>query len=223
MRAVLFDLDGVLIDSEPVWERVRRAFVEGRGGRWSSDLQRRMMGVNTAVWSSALSEQLRGSLSPGAAAEMVIAEMASEYERRPPEIDGVAAAVRRLAARFRLGLASGSPNTLIVLALRLAGLEDCFDAALSADEVDRGKPAPDAYLELARRMGLDPAECVAVEDSTNGLRSAIAARMRVVAIPRGPHVPDEATLAATEAVLADITALTPELLLSLPDRTSMGR
>jgi HAD superfamily hydrolase (TIGR01509 family) len=219
VKAVLFDLDGVLIDSEPVWERVRRRFVELRGGRWSPDLQARMMGVNTAVWSAALSEQLGGSLSPASAAELIIAAMTSEYGDSMPQIDGAAAAVRRLAEPFRLGLASGSPRPLIVLALRLTGLADCFEAVLSADEVDRGKPAPDPYLELARRLGLDPAECVAIEDSTNGLKSAIAAGMRVVAIPRGPHAPDVATLAGADSVLADISALTPELLLALPTAT----
>ncbi|HSS93072.1 MAG TPA: HAD family phosphatase [Candidatus Dormibacteraeota bacterium] len=216
LKAVLFDMDGVLIDSEPVWERVRREFIERRGGQWSTELQKRMMGVSTAVWSEELSEQLAGSLSPSAVAGVVIAEMASSYQRFLPQIDGAAVVVRNLARHFRLGLASGSPRSLIVLALRIANLTDCFDVVLSTDEVNRGKPAPDPYEELARRLGLKPAECVAIEDSTNGLLSATAAGARVVAIPRGQHSPDAAALAAADAVLDDIYELTPELLLALP-------
>ncbi|MGH7763056.1 MAG: HAD family hydrolase [Candidatus Dormibacteraceae bacterium] len=216
VKAVLFDLDGVLIDSEPVWERVRRDFVERRGGHWSSELQTMMQGVNTATWAAALSQQLGGDDAPAILAEQVIAAMASSYRRVLPRIEGAAAAVRKLSGRFRLGLASGSPRSLIVLALQLTELTERFEVFLSADEVDRGRPSPDPYLELARRLALPPSQCVAVEDSANGLWSAIAAGMRVIAIPRGDHVPDEATLASAAAVLRDISGLTPSLLESLP-------
>ncbi len=218
LKAVLFDLDGVLIDSEPVWERVRRNFAERSGAHWSGEVQVRMQGVSTSVWSTNLSDLLGGSPPPAVAADLVIAELASSYRRDLPLIAGAAAAVRRLSTRFVLGLASGSPRSLIELALQLADLTDCFRAVLSADEVAHGKPMPDPYLELARCLGLETAACVAVEDSTNGLRSALAARMRVVAIPRGEHIPDPDVLAGADAVLADISDLTPELLLALPAR-----
>lgn len=212
MKALLFDLDGVLIDSEPVWERVRRAFVHRHGSAWSADVQRRMMGVSTEVWSSALSELIGGEPAPDRVARLVIDEMASEYRRRLPLIEGAADVVQHLARSYPLGIASGSPRSLIELVLELSGLARCFQAVLSSDEISRGKPAPDPYRELARRLGVEPAACVAIEDSSNGLRSAIAAGALVVAIPPRANMPDPELLAKAAAVLDDIRQLTPELL-----------
>jgi HAD superfamily hydrolase (TIGR01509 family) len=215
IEGVLFDLDGVLIDSEPIWERVRGAFAQQHGGQWSGEIQTRMMGVSTAEWSSALSELVGGQVSPDAAAAAVIESLVATYRRQLPVIDGAVAAVRGLAPRFRLGLVSGSPPPLIALTLELMGLASSFDVAISADDVGRGKPYPDPYVELARRMRLEPALCVAVEDSGNGLRSALAAGARVIAIPRGDHRPDAGTLRLASVVLRSIRDLTPELLLEL--------
>jgi HAD superfamily hydrolase (TIGR01509 family) len=212
---VLFDLDGVLIDTEPVWERVRRTFAEERGGEWTAGLQTRMMGVRTADWSLALSNATGGVTSPAAAAAEVIASLAAAYRQNLAVIDGARETVRALSPRFRLGLVSGSPAELIELTLELMGLTDCFEVAMSADEVAHGKPTPDPYLELAHRLGLDPALCVAVEDSANGIRSAAAAGARVVAIPRGDHQVDPAALGLAAAVLTGISELTPELVTSL--------
>jgi HAD superfamily hydrolase (TIGR01509 family) len=212
---VLFDLDGVLIDTEPVWERVRRNFAEARGGKWTAELQTRMMGARTADWSLALSSATGGAISPAAAAAEVIASLAAAYRQNLPLIDGAEETVRVLSRRFHLGLVSGSPRELIELTLELIGLTDCFEVAMSADEVARGKPMPDPYLELALRLGLDPADCVAVEDSANGIRSAAGAGARVVAIPRGDHQVDAAALGLATAVLAGISELTPELVTSL--------
>jgi len=212
VKALLFDLDGVLIDSEPVWERVRRAFVHRHGAEWSADVQRSMMGVSTDVWSSALSELIGGEPGPDKVARLVIDEMASEYRRRLPMIDGAAEVVRRLARSYPLGIASGSPRSLIELVLELSGLAACFQAVLSSDEISRGKPAPDPYLELASRLGIEPADCAAIEDSSNGLRSALAAGAVVVAIPPRANIPDPDLLALAAAVLDDIGQLTPELL-----------
>jgi HAD superfamily hydrolase (TIGR01509 family) len=215
IKAVLFDLDGVLIDSEPTWERIRRDFAEKRGGAWTGELQRRMMGARTREWSAALSEASGGTVSPETASEVVIAELASAYRREPRAIPGAAEAVRALAGEYRLGLVSGSPQVLIVLVLRLLGLSDCFAIAMSADDVARGKPEPDPYIELALRLGHKPEECAAVEDSANGIKSAAAAGAHVIAIPRGEHTPDPAVLALADAVLDDIIALTPGLVRQL--------
>jgi HAD superfamily hydrolase (TIGR01509 family) len=213
--AVLFDMDGVLIDSEPVWEDVRRRLVERLGGHWTDDMQRQMMGVRTDVWSSAFSDLVGRSLGPSAIVDLVIDDIAAEYRRHLPLIDGAADAVRNLARDFPLGLVSGSPRKLIDLTLRLADLTACFRTVMSTDEISRGKPAPDPYVELAHRLGFEPAACVAVEDSTNGLRSALAAQARVVAIPRGEHLPDEETLGLADAVLETIKDLTPARLQGL--------
>jgi HAD superfamily hydrolase (TIGR01509 family) len=215
IRGVLFDLDGVLIDTEPIWERVRRTFAQEHGGRWTAELQTQMMGVRTADWSTALSNITRGKITPEAAAREVIEKLAALYRQNLPVIDGAVETVRALAPRFRLGLASGSPPELIALTLQLMELTECVDVAMSADEVQHGKPMPDPYVELARRLRLDPAVCVAVEDSANGIRSAAAAGAHVVAIPRGEHHPDSATLRLAGAVVRSIFELTPELVMSL--------
>ncbi|MEV0425334.1 HAD family phosphatase [Micromonospora sp. NPDC050495] len=213
--AVLFDLDGVLVDSEPVWEEVRRAYVAAHGGTWQPDTQRRLMGMSTAEWAAYLSGELGVDRSAEQVAAEVVAEMTRRYAQRVPLIDDADVVVRRMAARWPLGLASSSPTRLIAAALDAMGLTDAFGATLSTEETARGKPAPDVWLAVAARLGVDPARCVAIEDSSNGVRSAAAAGMRVVAVPHGsyPLDPDAAALAAV--LLPAIGALTPELVAGL--------
>ena len=163
IQAVLFDLDGVLIDTEPTWDQVRSEFGERHGGRWTAELQQQMMGARTAEWSKALSDATHGAVTPESAAEHVIAQLATIYRRHLAVIPGAADAVRALAKEFRLGLVSGSPEVLIRLVLRLAGLADCFEVAMSADDVARGKPDPDPYVELARRLDVATRDSAAVE------------------------------------------------------------
>ncbi len=209
--AVIFDLDGVLIDSEPVWERVRRDYVARHHGRWQPDSQDRLMGMSTPEWAAYLSGELGVERSPEAVAADVIDLMGEDYGERPPLLPGAVAAVRRLATRWPLGLASSSPPRLIDLVLGLAGLEGQFQVRVSTEEVGRGKPAPDVYLEAAARLGQAPAACVAVEDSSNGVRSAAAAGMRVVAVPgeRYPLAADaEAAASLTLAGLDELTVAT---------------
>ena len=179
----MFDMDGVLIDSEPVWERVRRRFVADHGGRWAEDAQDRMMGMSTAEWSAYLSADFGLRLPPAQVAEQVIAAMAAEYEAHLPLLPGAVDAVRELSARWPLAVASSAPRSLIEAVLDASGLRPAFAAAVSSEEVPRGKPAPDVYLEATARLGVAPAACAAVEDSSNGLRSAAAAGL---AGHRGP-------------------------------------
>ncbi|MEW9554018.1 HAD family hydrolase [Nonomuraea sp. NPDC050783] len=206
----MFDLDGVLVDSEPVWEEVRRAFVAGHGGTWQPDTQARLMGMSTGEWAAYLHE-LGVRMAPDEIAREVVERMAARYRDEVPLMPGAVEAVRRLAGRLTLGLASSSPRRLIEVVLDAAGLAECFAATVSTEEVERGKPAPDGYLEAARRMGVDPRGCVAVEDSSNGLRSAHAAGMRVVAVPHPRYPPDPDALALAWRVLPDLGALTPDL------------
>ncbi|MEU4565692.1 HAD family phosphatase [Micromonospora sp. NPDC023956] len=209
--AVVFDLDGVIVDSEPVWEEVRRAYVATHGGAWQPDTQRRLMGMSTGEWSRHLSDDLGVDRTAEQVAAEVVGEMARRYAERVPLIDGADDVVRRLAARWPLGLASSSPTRLIAAALAATGLSDTFGATLSTEETAHGKPAPDVYLAVAARLGVEPGRCVAVEDSSNGVRSAAAAGMRVVAVPHGayPLDPDAERLAAV--VLPSIAALTPDV------------
>ncbi|MER7330587.1 MULTISPECIES: HAD family phosphatase [unclassified Micromonospora] len=208
--AVIFDLDGVIVDSEPVWEEVRRAYVAAHGGTWQADTQRRLMGMSTGEWARYLSDELGVDRSAEQVAAEVVEEMTRRYAARVPLIDGADEVVRRLAARWPLGLASSSPTRLITAALAATGLTDAFGATLSTEETERGKPAPDVYLAVAGRLGFDPARCVAVEDSSNGVRSAAAAGMTVVAVPHGsyPLDPDAERLAAV--LLGSVDELTPE-------------
>jgi HAD superfamily hydrolase (TIGR01509 family) len=213
VSAVVFDLDGVLIDSEPVWEEVRREFVTARGGRWRSDAQVRMMGMSTREWSSYVSRELGVGLPPEEVAAAVINGIRARYGERPPLIDGAVEAVGLLAAVWPLGLASSSPRELIEVVLDRSGLRPFFKVVLSTEEVAHGKPAPDVYLEAVRRLAVQPGRTVAIEDSTNGIRSAAAAGLRVIAIPRPQYPPDADALAEATRVLRSLRELTPDAII----------
>ena len=215
IEAVVFDMDGVLIDSEPVWERVRRKFVADHGGRWAQDAQDRMMGMSTAEWSAYLSEDFGLRLPPPQVAELVIAAMAAEYQAHLPLLPGAVEAVRALSARWPLAVASSAPKSLIEAVLDASALRPAFAAAVSSEEVTRGKPAPDVYLEATRRLGVPPAASAAVEDSTNGLRSAAAAGLTVIAVPRPEYPPAEDAIKQARVVLGSLTSLTPEVVAAL--------
>jgi HAD superfamily hydrolase (TIGR01509 family) len=214
IEAVVFDLDGVLIDSEPVWEQVRRDVVASNGGTWAPDTQRRLMGMSTAEWARYLSADLGVRLPSAEVASLVISQMASRYAEHLPLMPGAVAVVRSLAAVWPLGLASSSPPSLIGTFLDSAGVRDCFAATMSTEQVALGKPAPDIYLAVAASLGVPAAACAAVEDSSNGLRSAAAAGLHVIAIPHPVYPPDPDALAGAAAVLPSLTGLTPALIRS---------
>jgi HAD superfamily hydrolase (TIGR01509 family) len=213
--AVVFDLDGVLIDSEPVWERVRRDVVASHGGHWNADTQDRLMGMSTGEWSGYLSSDLGVQLSPPALADTVIAAMAARYREHLPLMPGAVDAVTRLAVRWPLGLASSAPRSLIETVLYTASLRRFFAAVLSTEEVPRGKPAPDVYLSMAALLRVPPADCAAVEDSSNGLRSAAAAGCAVIAVPHPKYPPAPDTLKAARLVLPGLDALTVDAVAAL--------
>jgi HAD superfamily hydrolase (TIGR01509 family) len=215
IEAVVFDMDGVLIDSEPVWERVRRKFVAEHGGRWPQDAQGRLMGMSTAEWSAYMGSEFGLPLSPPQVAELVVAAMAGEYRAHLPLLPGAVDAVRRLSARWPLAVASSAPKSLIDAVLDAAGLRQAFTAAVSSEEVPRGKPAPDVYLEATTRLGVHPASCAAVEDSSNGLRSAAAAGLTVIAVPRPEYPPAADALDRARLVLDSLNELTPDTIAAL--------
>ena len=214
IEAVVFDMDGVLIDSEPVWERVRRGFVASRGGRWPADAQDRLMGMSTAEWSAYISADFGVGLTPQQVASQVIAAMAAEYSKHLPLLPGAIDAVRSMSARWPLGVASSSPRSLIETVLATAGLLSSFAAFVSSEEVPRGKPAPDVYLAAAERLSVSPKACAAIEDSSNGLRSAAAAGFTVIAVPRPEYPPAPDALAAARVVLSSLTDLTAHMITS---------
>jgi HAD superfamily hydrolase (TIGR01509 family) len=215
IEAVVFDLDGVLVDSEPVWEQVRRGLVAERGGRWAPDAQRRIMGMSTPEWARYLSQDLGVGLPSEQVATLVVDRMVARYQEHVPLMDGAVDAVRRFAARWPLGLASSSPPRLIETVLRSAGLRSCFRVVKSTEQVAHGKPAPDIYLAVTAELGCPPPDCAAVEDSSNGLRSAAAAGLRVVAIPQPQYPPDPDALARASLVLPSLAGLTTDAVAAL--------
>jgi HAD superfamily hydrolase (TIGR01509 family) len=210
IEAVVFDLDGVLVQTEEIWDEVREAFARERGGRYDAEAQRAMMGMSSTEWSGYMHEELGVPDTPAEISAEVVRRMQARYRDRLPLIDGAVEAVERFAARWPLGLASSSNRPLIDAVLDLSGLDRYFRATVSSEEVARGKPAPDVYVEAARRLGVEPRRCAAVEDSHSGIRSAKAAGMRVLAIPNPSFPPDEEALAGADVVLESLSELTPD-------------
>ena len=209
-EGVVFDLDGLLLDSEQVWDAAREEFARERGGHWHVQAQRDMMGMSSPEWSRYMHDVIGLSDPPDEISEEVVRRLEQRYRRHLPVIPGAQAAVERLTERWPLALASSSNRELIDLALDLMGIADRFQATVSSEEVARGKPAPDVYLEAARRLNVDPTRAAAIEDSHNGIRAARAAGMRVVAIPNRHFPPDEDALAQADVVLNELAELTAE-------------
>jgi len=210
IRAVVFDLDGVLIDSESVWDEVREAYVREQGGTWRPEAQRTMMGMSSTEWSAYLHDELGVARPPEAINDDIVGRMQRRYAEHLPLLPGASAAVERMAARWPLALASSSNRPIIDTVLETAGLRARFDVVISSEEVGRGKPSPDVYLEAIRRLDVSAGEAVAVEDSSNGLRAAHAAGLHVIAVPNAHYPPAEDALAAAELHLANVGELTTE-------------
>jgi HAD superfamily hydrolase (TIGR01509 family) len=207
--AVVFDLDGVLVDSESVWNEVRRQFTEENGGQWHEGAQRDMMGMSSVEWSRYVRDRLGVRMEPERISQAVADRVVDLYRERLPLLPGAVESVRALAAEWPLGLASSSNRHVIDLVLELAGIADDFQATISSEEVGAGKPAPDVYLEAAKRLEVDPTRCAAIEDSSNGLRSARAAGTAVIAVPNRDFPPDPDALELADLVLDSLEKLTP--------------
>jgi HAD superfamily hydrolase (TIGR01509 family) len=210
--AVVFDLDGLLLETEQLWDEVREQLARERGGRWSERAQADMMGMSSPEWSRYMHEVVGLAGSPDKIAEEVVRRMAERYRERLPLLPGAPEAVERLAARWPLGLASSSNRPLIDLALEVSGLAQCFRATVSSEEVAHGKPAPDVYLEACRRLDVEPARAAAIEDSRNGIRSGHASGMKVVAIPNAHFPPDEESLALADVVVPSLAELDADVI-----------
>jgi HAD superfamily hydrolase (TIGR01509 family) len=209
-RAVVFDLDGVIVDSEQVWDEVREEYVHETGGTYTDESARDMMGMSSPEWSRYMADSLHVPGTPEEINAEIVERMLERYGEAPPLIPGAVDAVRRIAAWAPLAIASSSNRELIDVVLRVSGLSGDFAATVSSEEVPRGKPSPDVYLEAARRLGADPAQCGAVEDSHNGIRSAKAAGMRVVAVPNPHYPPDDEALSLADVVVPAIRDLQVE-------------
>ncbi|HTX46602.1 MAG TPA: HAD family phosphatase [Solirubrobacteraceae bacterium] len=218
VEAVVFDLDGVLLDSEQRWNEAKHALVIDAGGRWRDDAPRAMMGMSSTEWAAYLRDSLGVPLDVEQINREVVARMEALYRSSLPLLPGAVEAVHAMGARWPLGLASSSNREIIDLALGLANVGDLFEVTVSSEEVTRGKPAPDVYLEACRRLGVAPSAAVAIEDSSNGLRSAAAAEMTVIAVPNEHYPPDGDALELAAATIRSLHELTPELVSSAHDR-----
>jgi HAD superfamily hydrolase (TIGR01509 family) len=211
IAAVVFDLDGVIVDSEQVWDEVRESYARERGGSYSEQATRDMMGMSSLEWSRYMAEALGVPGSPEEINAAVVERMLERYGASPPLIPGAVAAVHRIGERWPLAIASSSNPELIEVVLRTAGLADSIRVAVSSQEVARGKPAPDVYVEAARRLDVEPTRCAAVEDSHNGILSAKAAGMRVIALPNPHFPPADDALEHADVVVRSLDELTLEV------------
>lgn len=209
--AVIFDLDGVLVDSEPLWNGAKEALVRETGGRWRDEAPTRMMGMSSPEWAAYLRDDLGVPMDAAEISRDVVRRMEDGYREELPLLPGASESVRALAERWPLGLASSANREVIDLVLELADFGDAFRVTVSSEEVERGKPAPDVYLAAARRLGVEPASCVAIEDSSSGLRAAAAAGMTVIAVPNPHYPPAPEALALASAAVATVGEVSPEL------------
>ena len=207
LSAVIFDLDGVLLESEQVWSAAKRELTLARGGVWSEAAEREMLGMSSTEWSRYMRDRLRVPMEPSEISAAAVELVARRYREELPLIDGADAALRALAARFPLGLASSSNRQIIDLVLELTGWAELFSVTLSSEDVAHGKPAPDVYLETVHRLGVTPGRCAAIEDSGAGIRSALAAGLTVVAIPNRAYPPDPEILRQADVVLDSLAQL----------------
>jgi HAD superfamily hydrolase (TIGR01509 family) len=210
IAAVVFDLDGVLLDSEAAWVEVKREFTEEKGGRWKQSAELDMLGMSSTEWSRYMHDELGVPVPPEQISSEVAGRLVEQYRQRLPLLPGAVEAVRSLARHWPLALATSSNRNVIDLVLDQADIADAFAATVSSEEVARGKPAPDVYLDAARRLEVDSGACVAIEDSSNGIRSAHAAGMAVIAIPNRDFPPEPDALALAAVVLDSLEQLTPE-------------
>jgi HAD superfamily hydrolase (TIGR01509 family) len=209
IEAVVFDLDGVLVQSEELWDAARRELAEEHDIAWPDAATDAMMGMSSKEWSRYMHDEVGVPDPPEEINRKVLAWVEQRYREDLPWIDGAREAVRRIGVEFPLGLATSSNREIIDIVVEVGGFEDLLKVTVSSEEVDKGKPAPDVYLEATKRMGVDPRHTAAVEDSTNGLLAAKAAGMRVIAIPNDAHPPAEKGLAAADVALDSIKDLTP--------------
>jgi HAD superfamily hydrolase (TIGR01509 family) len=215
VEAVIFDLDGVIVDSEIWWDEVRASFAAEHGRAWTTEDREAVMGANSRAWAATMRDRLHLDMPEPEIEGAIVDAMVTRYQTEgAPLIDGAVEAVRRIAARWPVAVASSAHPEVIAAALAATGLEDVFAVVVSSDEVEHGKPAPDVYLEAARRLAAEPTACLVVEDSLNGVRAGKAAGMIVALVPNAsvPPPPDTAELA--DLVVGRLADLDPATVLT---------
>ncbi|MEV5542531.1 HAD family phosphatase [Saccharopolyspora shandongensis] len=217
-RAVVFDMDGVLVESEHLWERMWAKFAAARGKTWTVEQTRQVQGMSAPEWSAFLADFSAATESAVETERVVVDDMISALDGGEIELlPGAEKMVTEVAARAPIALASSAPRRLIDAVLDRHGLIKHFTATVSSAEVPKGKPSPDVYLSAAEKLGQDSRHCLAVEDSSNGLRAAAAAGMTVVAIPNSDYPPAEDALAGASYIATDLDDVRARLVSALPE------
>ncbi|HEX6507462.1 MAG TPA: HAD family phosphatase [Chloroflexota bacterium] len=221
IEAIIFDMDGLLVDSEIYWEEARRDYSSDHDCEWTPQDELAVKGNNSAEWAEAIRRRCQLAVPPDVIIDGVVRRMRALYDRRLPLLPGATEIVPQLASGYPLAIASSSPVTLIEYVMTLAGLRDCFTVAVSADEVGRGKPAPDVFLEAARQLGHPPDRCAVFEDSTAGIAAGRAAGMFVIAVPNPHYPPSPEVLQQADIVLGSLTQFRLSMLTTrINDRSS---
>ncbi|MBJ7354408.1 MAG: HAD family phosphatase [Thermoleophilaceae bacterium] len=213
VEAVIFDMDGVIVESEALWDKAREDLVKETGGRWGAGAQEAMMGMASHEWSVYVRDELEVPMSAEEISRDVVARLEALYREDLPLIEGSAEAVHAAAEHWPVAIASSSNRELIDLIAELAGIHHVLRTTVSSEEAGRGKPSPDVFLLAAEQLGVEPENCVVIEDSANGIRAGVAAGMKVIAIPNrdfppSPDALDLATLVIDR--LPDLTNATIE-------------
>jgi len=212
IKAVIFDMDGVLVDSEVYWLKSREEFARDLGKVWTDADQRMAMGRSTIEWAHVMKERLALGWSLERIMDDVMARVMAHFEERLPTRPGAIEAVHLAASQYRVALASGSPTKIIQHVMQLTGLDQIFEFMVYGDDIPNGKPAPDIYIEAMRLLGVSPAESVGIEDSGNGLRSLKAAGMHIIAAPSPAFPLSDELLQLADVKIDSLEAFSLELL-----------
>jgi HAD superfamily hydrolase (TIGR01549 family) len=216
IEAVIFDMDGVIVDSEGYWLKAREEFAHARGKQWTDDDQRSVMGRSTIEWARIMQERLQlQSMSLDNIIQDTIAQVRAQYDAHMPVRFGAVEAVQYAAAGYRVGLASGSETSLIKYVTRQLGIDKLLEVMVYGDDMERGKPAPDIYQKAAELLGVSPAKCVGIEDSGNGIRSLQAAGMKIIAAPSPGYPLSQELMDLANVVVQSLEEVTPDLFKSL--------
>lgn len=205
-------MDGLLIDSEPVWNAARSQMAAEHGVSWTRDDHFNVMGVSTVEWIQYMVDRIGLTMPPDQVEETVIGHMVAMYEDGIPFRPHAVEKVQWMASLYPSCIASGSPRQLIDIVAQDRRIAPYLEFTLAADEVGRGKPHPDIYLETARRLGIEPQHCLCIEDSPFGILSGARAGMKVIGIP-DPEMPLSAEQSQhAHLILRSLAHLTPEAL-----------
>lgn len=210
--AIVYDMDGVIVDSESIWDQVRSGLTKEKGGAWRDDSSEHMMGMSRQEWSAYMANDLNVPMTPDEISDEVVKRILAEYQKHLPLLPGAKESAQELSELWPLGIASSANQELIDAVVQIGGMKDFFKVAYSSEHIGKGKPAPDVFLQACELLGADPKNSIAIEDSPNGIKAGLAAGMKVIAIPHADYRPDDEILELADVVIDSLKELTPEFI-----------